>query len=209
MYAPRLTYMASNPTATQLTAAPAKRTGLVRCIAIVLLALIVLAGIVVLIIWLVVKPKRPVYTIEDGSVHDFNVNNNHLNSTFGFVIRAHNPNGRASIYYDSIEVSVAYDDQNVAFSTLVPFHQPTRNVTRLDAKLLAQNVAISSSIAKDLKLEKTSGEIELAVRFKAKIRFRVGAWKSNHRTLRVVCDPVMLHFSSSKSFQRTYCDIDL
>lgn len=201
--------MAPNPTATQPPAAPPKRTGLLRCIAIVLLALIVLAGIVVLIIWLVVKPKRLVYTIEDGSIHDFNVNNNHLNSTFSFVIRAHNPNGRASIYYDSIEVSVAYDDQNVAFNTLEPFHQPTRNVTRLETKLVAQNVAIASSIAKDLKLEKTSGEVELEVRVKARIRFRVGVWKSDHKTLRVVCDPVMLHFSSSKSFQRTNCDTDL
>ncbi|KAJ4724997.1 putative Late embryogenesis abundant (LEA) hydroxyproline-rich glycoprotein family [Melia azedarach] len=186
-----------------------KHTGLFRWIAIFLLTLIVIVGIVVLIVWLIIKPKRLVYTIEDASVHNFNLYNNHLNSTFNFVIRAHNPNGRASIYYDSIEVSVAYDDQSIAFNTLEPFRQPTRNVSRLEAKLVSQNVALSNSISQDLKLEKSAGEVELDVHIKAKIRFKVGVWKSDHRTLRVVCSPVMVHFSSSKSFQRADCDIDL
>ncbi|KAH7561138.1 hypothetical protein ACOSP7_016270 [Xanthoceras sorbifolium] len=201
-------------TATHTPAQPSasarrKHTGLFRCIAIFFLALIVIVGVTVIVIWLVIRPKRLIYTIDNGSIHNFNLTNNHLNSTFNFVIRADNPNGRASIYYDSIEVSVAYDNQNVAFNTLEPFHQPTRNVTRLETRLEAQNAALSESVSRDLKLEKASGEVELDVHVKAKIRFKVGMWKSRDRTLRILCSPVLVHFSSSKSFQRTYCDIDL
>lgn len=186
-----------------------KHTGLFRCISIFLLALIVIVGVTVLVIWLVIKPKRLVYTIEDGSIQKFNVTNNHLNSTFNFVIRAHNPNGQASIYYDSIEVSVSYDDQNIAFNTLQPFHQPTRNVTRLETTLVAQNAALSESLSKDLKLERQSGKVLLDVHVKATIRFKVGVWKSGDRTLRILCSPVVVHLSSSKNFERTECDIDL
>lgn len=190
-------------------AAKPRHSVLVRTIAMVLLALIVLVGVAVLIIWLAVRPKRLVYTIEDGSIHGFNLTNNHLNATFNLVIRSYNPNSKVSIYYDKVEVLVSYDDQNVAFNTVAPFFQPRRNVTHLGVKLVAQDVALYGAVAKDLGLEKSSGEVELDVRVKAKIRFKVGVWKSRHRTMRILCSPTLVHFSSSKSFDRTYCDIDL
>lgn len=191
-------------------AAKPRHSMLVRAIAILLLALIVLVGVTVLIIWVAVKPKKLVYTIEDGSIHGFNLtNNNHLNATFNLVIRSYNPNSKVSIYYDKVEVFISYDDETVAFNTVDPFFQPRRNVTHLGVKLVAQDVALFGAVAKDLKLEKSAGEVELDVRVKAKIRFKVGVWKSRHRTMRILCSPTMVHFSSSKTFERTYCDIDL
>lgn len=202
--------MANGSVTTQPHTAHPPRKGLLSHIAIFLLGLIVIVGVAVLILWLIVKPKRLVYTIEGASIHNYNLSNNsHLNSTFDFTIRAYNPNGRASIYYDSIEVSVAYESQNIAFTTLEPFHQPTRNVTHLEANLVAQNIAVSKSISNDLKHDKSNGHVELDVRVKAKIRFKVGLWKSDHRTLRVICSPVTVRFSSSKNFERTDCEIDL
>ncbi|KAH7837664.1 hypothetical protein Vadar_016454 [Vaccinium darrowii] len=190
-------------------AAKPRHSILVRTIAIVLLALIVLVGLSVLIIWLAVRPKKLVYTIEDGSIHGFNLTNNHLNATFNFVIRSYNPNTKVSFYYDEVEVSVSYDDETVAFNTVDPFFQPRRNVTHLGVKLVAQDVGLFGAVAKDLRLERSAGEVELDVRVKAKIRFKVGVWKSRHRTMWILCSPTLVHFSSSKSFERTYCDIDL
>ncbi|PSR89913.1 Late embryogenesis abundant protein, LEA-14 protein [Actinidia chinensis var. chinensis] len=183
---------------------------LVRTIAIVLLALIILVGLSVLIIWLAVRPKRLVYTVEEGSIHGFNLTqNNHLNATFNFVIRAYNPNTKISIYYDKVEAYVFYYDETVAFTTVDPFFQPRRNVTHLGLNLMARDAALEGAAAKDLRLKKSSGEVELDIRVKAKIRFKVGVWKSRHRTLRILCSPTMVHFSSSKGFKRTYCDVDL
>uniref|UniRef100_A0A5B7AY86 Late embryogenesis abundant protein LEA-2 subgroup domain-containing protein n=1 Tax=Davidia involucrata TaxID=16924 RepID=A0A5B7AY86_DAVIN len=191
-------------------AARRRHSKLVRCIAIVLLALIVLVCIVVLTIWLVIKPKRLVYTIEDGSIYGFNLTTkNHLNATFNFVLRSYNPNRRVSIYYDKLEVMVYYSDEVVAFNTVDPFFQPHRNVTRLGVKPVAQDVSMLGSEARDLRLEKSAGVVELDILVKAKIRFKVGVWKSRRRTLRILCSPVTVHFSSSKNFERTFCDIDL
>ncbi|XP_059625276.1 uncharacterized protein At1g08160-like [Cornus florida] len=183
---------------------------LLRLIAIVLLALVVLVGVAVLTIWLVVKPRRLVYTIEDGSIHGYSLSkNNHLNATFKFVLRAYNPNSKVSIYYDKIEAKVYYDDENVAYNTVDPFFQPHRNVTRLEVKLAAEDVSLFRPVARDLELEKSSGGVELEVRFKARIRFKLGKWKSRHRTLRIYCAPVLVHFSSSKLFERTFCNVDM
>lgn len=175
----------------------------------VLLALIILVSLAVLIIWLTVKPKRLIYTIEDGSIHGYNLTNNQLKANFDFILRAYNPNTKLSIYYDKMEVSVYYDDQTVAFDTVSPFFQPHRNVTRLGLKLVAKDVTLFQSAAKDLSLEKSSGEVELDVKVKARIRFKVKAWKSRRRTMRVSCKPVLVHFSSSKGFERSFCDVDL
>ncbi|KAJ8750336.1 hypothetical protein K2173_014251 [Erythroxylum novogranatense] len=180
---------------------------LLRLIAITILALIVLVGLAVLITWLAIKPKRLLYTIDDGSINNFNINTDHLNATFGLVIMAHNPNHKISIYYDSIEVSVGVNGQTVAFNTLEPFYQPRKNMTRLDAKLESRDVALSSSLSRDLRLEKRSGQAELDVRIKARIRYKIGVLKLRHRTLKIEC-PVIINFSSSKGFERVYCDID-
>lgn len=185
------------------------RLSILRLISIVFLTLIILFGIAVLILWLVVKPRHLVYTVEDGSIHNFNITDNHLNSTFDFVVRAYNPNKKVSVYYDSIEARVEYDDQTLAFDVVKPFFQPHMNVTRLEVKLKSQSVALLGSVSKDLKLERTSGEVELSVGIKAKIRFKVGDWKSRHMTLRVYCSPVLVHFSRSNAFDRTYCDVEL
>ncbi|KAJ9699339.1 hypothetical protein PVL29_008103 [Vitis rotundifolia] len=186
----------------------ARRSKLLRLIAIIILALIVLVGLVVLIIWLVVKPKGLAYDIENGSIHGFSLSDNHLNATFDFVLRAYNPNRKVAIYYDSMQVSVAYDDQTVASNGVQPFFQRHRNVTRLEVQLVAQSLLLSGPVSKDLQRERSSGKVELEVRVKARIRFKVGTWKSKHRTLRVFCLPVV-HFSSHKDFGRTKCEIDL
>lgn len=202
----------ANTTSQQTTVVkpPGQRTHVLRWVAMFFLALIVLVGLAVLIIWLVIKPKRLVFSVEEGSVHNFNISNDkHLNASFDFVVRSYNPNTKVSIYYDSIESRVEYDDQTLAFNTVDPFFQPHRNVTRLQVKLTAQSTALLSSVNKDIRLEKSSGEIELNVWLKARIRFKVGVWKSSHRTLKVFCSPVLVHFSKSKNFERTLCDVEL
>ncbi|KAL3530488.1 hypothetical protein ACH5RR_009810 [Cinchona calisaya] len=193
------------------TAAPGPgpaHSRLVRLIATILLTLILLVAVTVIVIWLVVKPRKLVYMIESGSIHSFNLTNDHLNATFNFELRAYNPNSRVSIYYDRIETRVLYDDSTLAFNNVQPFYQPRRNVTHLGLNLVATNAELFPDVAKNLRMEKMSGEVELEIRGKAKIRFKFGAVK-NHRTLRLLCAPVMVHFSSSKNFERTPCEIDL
>ncbi|XP_022753788.1 uncharacterized protein At1g08160-like [Durio zibethinus] len=193
----------------QATQQPAKHFNLVRCVATCLLALIVLVGLAALINWLVIRPKRFVYTLENGSVQNFNLTDNHLNATFDFVLGAYNPSSKISVYYDHIEFTVTYEDQTLAFNTIDPFFQPHRNVTRVESKLEALNLALSPSTFKDLTIEKSSGEIDVDVHLMSRIRFKVGTWKSNHHTLRIVCSSVTLHFSWYKHFEKKPCEVEL
>ncbi|KAJ6408672.1 hypothetical protein OIU85_014262 [Salix viminalis] len=189
-------------------ATPSPASKLVRIIAVVILALIVLVGLAVLITWLAVKPKQLVFRIDNASARDFSLKNDHLNATFAFLIKAHNPNGRISVYYGPAEVSAAYDGQTVAFNTLAPFRQPRRNVTWLAATLVARDVALPRDVSTDLAVQKKSGNIGLVVRMKARIRFKVGIFRLKHHTLRVSCSPVKVRMPLFKNFETTTCDLD-
>lgn len=191
-------------------ASKTKRWNLLRLIAMLILALIILVGIAVFIIWLVLKPKRLEYSVENGAIHNFNLTDaDHLYANFDFTLRAYNPNSRVSIYYDTVEVSVRYEDQTLATNAVQPFLQSHKNVTRLHVGLTAQTVALYESVPKDLRLERSSGDIELDVLVRARIRFKVGLWKSKHRVLRIFCSPVLLYFSKAKTFQRAPCEVEL
>ncbi|KAK7412248.1 hypothetical protein VNO78_03699 [Psophocarpus tetragonolobus] len=195
----------SNPT----QEAKPKRSNLLRYIAMIILALIILVGIAVIIIWLVLRPKRLEYSVENAAIHNFNLTDaNHLYANFDFTIRAYNPNSRVSIYYDTVEVSVLYEDQTLATNAVHPFFQSHKNVTRLHVGLTAQTVTVYESVLKDLRLERSSRDIELDLWMRATIRFKVGVWKSKHRILKIFCSPVLLHFNKHISFQRIPCDVE-
>ncbi|KAI3716556.1 hypothetical protein L1987_67514 [Smallanthus sonchifolius] len=183
---------------------------LMRLIAIVLIALIILVGLTVLVIWLTIKPKKLIYSIDDGSLHNYNLSNaNHLNATYNFILRAYNPNKKVYIYYDKVDIDVLYDKETISKGTIDPFYQPKRNTTRFKLNLASHDVALLDPIALNLKVESSLGRVELGVKLKARIRFKVGVWKSRHYRMKVSCTPIIVHFSSSsKGFQRTMCDVD-
>ncbi|GAA0148580.1 hypothetical protein LIER_07981 [Lithospermum erythrorhizon] len=199
------------PTTTQSQNAPTtrRRLSIGAIIAIILLFLIVLAGLAILIAWLTIRPKRLVYSIENASIRNYNLTNGHLKSDFMFTIRAYNPNSRVSIYYDKIEAKAYYDEEMIGFNSIQPFYQRTRNVTHMGLNLSAKDVALSEVATRDLRMERVRGRIDLEIKVKAKVRFKVGKLKSRHRTLRVTCGPVKVPMSMYKNFDNTPCDVDL
>lgn len=186
------------------------RFNLMRLIMFVLLALIVLVGLTVLIIWLTIRPRKLVYTIENGSIRNYNLSNgNHLNATYNFLLTAYNPNKKVSIYYDKVDINVLHDDETISRGTINPFYQPKRNTTCFKLNLASHDVVLLDPVARDIKVERSSGKVELRVKLKARIRFKVGVWKSRHFRMKVSCAPIMVHFSSSsKVFQKSKCDVD-
>ncbi|KAL9688220.1 hypothetical protein QQ045_032639 [Rhodiola kirilowii] len=185
------------------------RPNLLRLIIYVILALIVVVGLIILITWLVIRPRGLVYSVEYGSISGFNISRDHLDANFDFVLKGRNPNHRVTVIYESIEVRVMYEDQTMAFGSLEPFHQGHKNVTRLEAKLLARSVPLIGSISRQLRRDKNSGDIEFGIYMTARIRFKVGSWKSGWRKLKVNCDPVLVHTGSTKHFEPTTCDVDV
>ncbi|KAF3321194.1 Late embryogenesis abundant protein [Carex littledalei] len=182
---------------------------LLYCLIALVITIVVIVGLVILIFWLVVRPKPIDYYVDGASVRDFNISSSDaLNATFDLTLIADNRNHKVSVYYDYFEVTVWYKDQMIAFSNVDPFHQPKRNATRLDVHPLSKSTPLLDSVTKDLKHDRSGGKVELEVRVRSRIRFKVGLTKTKHYTLRAYC-PVVVKFSKSTDFDRVYCDVDI
>ncbi|XP_073147890.1 NDR1/HIN1-like protein 10 [Henckelia pumila] len=183
-----------------------RHSWLLRCIALTALASIVFTVLLVIIIWVSVQPRKLKYSIEHGSIGAYNLSTNDLlNAKFHFVLRANNPNKRVSLYYDRIDVWVLYEDQLLSEGSVAPFYQPRRNVTHLDLDSAARNKKIYGAVARDLKVDRASGDVDLNVKIRAKIRLKIGVFKI-HRKLKVLCESLRVPFSSSNGFSRVTCD---
>ncbi|KAK3408092.1 uncharacterized protein At1g08160 [Eucalyptus grandis] len=185
------------------------RLGLAKMAALILLSLIVLVGVAVFIIWLAIHPRRLVFTVGDAFIDHYNLTRDHLDARFDFSIRAYNPNRRMSVYYDDIHVTVEYDDQDLASSVADPFFLSHKNETKLHVVPQAQDVALARRVSRNLRLERTSGVVQIKVRLQAKVRFKVGIWKSRHRKLKVYCGPVLGLFSRARTFGTSDCDVEI
>ncbi|XP_006400795.2 uncharacterized protein At1g08160 [Eutrema salsugineum] len=186
-----------------------RRRSLVCYVFLVILTLIFIVATGFLITWIVTKPKKLHYTLENASVEKFNLtDDNHVSGTFKFTIRSQNPNHRISVYYNSVEIFVKFKDQTLAFDTIEPFHQPRMNITQIDDTLVAQNVPVSKSNGKNLRAQTSLGKIDLEVYVKARVRFQVGIWKSSHRTVKIECSHVTVFLSNSNQSQNSSCDAD-
>lgn len=201
--------MAHPPAPSRIDVVQSRPFEAVRCIALILMVLIIVIGLIVIIIWLAVQPKKLKYSIEHSSISGYNLTSDRkLNASFHFMLRAKNPNKRVSFYYDKIIVKVSYKGKDLSVGNVDPFYQRRRNVTDLELSMAAKDVVVYGTEAKDLKMESASGDVKLEVKIWGKIRMKVGVFKV-HRTLKALCGPLAVPFSSSKGFKRVFCDVDI
>ncbi|KAL2541065.1 Late [Abeliophyllum distichum] len=172
-----------------------------RCIAMVLLVLVVLVGLSMFIFWLVVKPKELKYSIKDASIHVHNKTKEDIYANFNFTLQAYNPNGRISVYHDEfkmINVSSDYQIMYIDNVSIDPFYQPCRNVT--DLHFVVKDFVFNGA-------DKCLGYADFEVKVSEKLRLKVGVFKYQ-QTLRILCSKFSVPLSSSGGFEGVLCDRD-
>ncbi|CAL9108690.1 unnamed protein product [Musa textilis] len=192
----------------RLTLHRPRRPRILHCVAITAVSLLALAGLLVLVFWLVVRPSLLRCSVDKAHLRGFNVTDNALTATFNLTLEVHNPNRKVVVYYDRVEVAVWYDGQMLALNEVAPFYQPRRDVRMLKVDLVARSRPLLSSVETSLKQDQSAGEAAVEVRLRAMVRFKVGLLKTDHYTLRAYCSPVLVRFSPSVTqFQKVYCDV--
>eukprot|EP01018_Ginkgo_biloba_P018520 Gb_00667 [translate_table: standard] len=180
-----------------------------RFLCAIVSGLIVVVGLTVLIIWLSLQPHKPKYYLDYGSVSQFKITSDGLVDTnVRFNITTRNSNRRIGIYYDRIQLFLLYDDEEIGWASLSPFYQGHKNTTFLHANVAGQLVSLHPDVSRDLKLEHSSGKVDLMLRLYARIRFKVGSWKSKHYTLKMKCKHAIMHVQGG-SFDHQKCKVDV
>lgn len=167
---------------------------------------LVVAGLVILITYLVILPHKPKYYVDHASVSEFNWTRDGrlLNTHLNFDIRTRNPNKKIAIYYYRLQAFLLYEGEEIGWGNLPIFYQGHKNTTVLKTSVIGKRVSLShADNAKDLRLEQQAGTLDLDLRLLARLRFKVGSWKSKHYTMKVKCQHVTIgvHAGAFKPLQ--------
>jgi hypothetical protein len=167
-----------------------------------LLAFILLALFVILVVWLVLRPHKPRFYLQDLSVLCLNVTppaSTYLFTTMQATVAARNVNDRVGVYYDKVDAYAQYKDVPITVPTQLPVQYQDRNDQSVWSPYLASmdSVCLPPDLAVALAQDETAGYVLVDIRVEGRVRWKVGSWISSHYHLRVNC-PALITVNDGK-----------
>ncbi|XP_031504390.1 NDR1/HIN1-like protein 1 [Nymphaea colorata] len=156
-----------------------------------LLATIFVILLIILIVWLVLRPSKPSFVLQDATVLQFNVTGapNLLSATLQVTLVSRNPNDRVGVYYERMEVYAAYMNQQVTLRTVLPpTYQGHGEISVWSPFLSGNNVPVAPFLAASLAQAQSYGTGMFSIRVDGWVRWKVGSWSSGRYHLYVDCN---------------------
>lgn len=187
---------------------PRYNTTFLRRLLSIAVAVFILLGLLVLIIWLVLRPRLPEFAVSSATVTGFNLSaqQQQLSASFDLNLTVYNPNHKMRINYERVTASVLYASDILSENSLAPFYQGTGETTVLRARLSAPGEYVDSDVVTGIESDRGRGDgaVRFRVRVLSWVRFRSGAWRTRWHTLRVYCDDVRIGFRTGTNSTTGY-----
>ncbi|XP_019199534.1 PREDICTED: NDR1/HIN1-like protein 12 [Ipomoea nil] len=170
-----------------------------------LLCSIILILFIVFLIWLILRPTKPRFILQDATVYNFNVTGaaatglNLLTTTIQVTLASRNPNERIGIYYDRLDVYATYRGQQITLPTLLPAsYQGHKDVTIWSPFLNGNTVPVAPYLGLEISQDQNAGRVLINIRVDGRIRWKVGTFISGRYRLDANC-PAYLSFGENYS----------
>ncbi|KAF8769332.1 hypothetical protein HU200_006850 [Digitaria exilis] len=165
-------------------------------------ALLLLALFVILVVWLVLRPHKPRFYLQDLSVLCLNVTppaSTYLFTTMQATVAARNDNDRVGVYYDEVDVYAEYKGVDITVPTRLPVGYQGHHDQSVWSPFLQSmdSVQLPPPLAVALAQDETAGYVLIDIRVDGWVRWKVGTWISGHYHLRVNC-PALLTVNDGK-----------
>ncbi|XP_006657787.1 NDR1/HIN1-like protein 2 [Oryza brachyantha] len=164
----------------------------VRCInflCAVLLTLVLVAGIIMFVLWLSLRPHRPKFFLDDFAIPNLNRQSGAVNLPVSFTVGEHNPNQKVGIHYDEIFGTVYYNDLVVASGTVYrPFYEPPKGDTPLRGQLTATGPTPGDPAWQRFAADAAAGSVALRLLLNSTVRFQVKVWDTKEHHMKVDCE---------------------
>ncbi|XAR52145.1 hypothetical protein NMG60_11020066 [Bertholletia excelsa] len=146
----------------------------------------------IFLVWLVLHPSKPEFSLKEASVYQLNLSGTHLNSSMQLTLLSKNPNRKVGIYYDEFSVYASYKGQQITVDTfLPPFYQGHGEKNVLTASLVGTGLPVASSFGYEVGRDQMVGKLVLNLKMNGRLRWKVGTWVSGRYRLNVNCVSVM------------------
>ncbi|KAK7317072.1 hypothetical protein RJT34_00997 [Clitoria ternatea] len=144
--------------------------------------------LLLLLIWLILHPAKPQFSLKEVDIYQLNLSGPNLNSSIQLTLLSKNPNQKVGIYYDEFQVYATYKGQQITGDTPVPpFYQGQDETNLLTASLLGNSLPVAPSLGYELAHDQTLGRLVLILKVNGKLRWKVGTWVSGHYRFNVNC----------------------
>ncbi|CAI9785841.1 unnamed protein product [Fraxinus pennsylvanica] len=173
---------------------------LFRRLLMALFSFIFIVLFIILLVWLILRPAKPHFILQDATVYAFNLSNpNLLTSNLQITLSSRNPNGRIGIYFDNLDVYASYHSQQITLPTLLPStYQGHKDVTVWSPFLFGNEVPVAPYLAVSLNQDQMVGTVLINFKVGGRIRWRVGSFVSGKYHLYVNC-PAYINFGNKNS----------
>lgn len=177
-----------------------RRSVFIRYFLVAMITFFIVAGCVIFIAWLVLRPRMPEFRVQSVKVTNFSVvDSQHVSGTWQVGLLATNPNKKMKISYGTMNTELLYKSEFITATRIPPFDQGTRNQTVLNTVFSADNAYVATAAVNDLNSDRTKGNVAFRIRGQALVRFRSGWWRARRRLLRVLCEDLAVGLSSSSN----------
>ncbi|GFQ06936.1 protein yls9 [Phtheirospermum japonicum] len=162
-----------------------------------LISLVAAVLLTVLLVWLILRPTKPRFVLQDAAVYAFNLTPpNFLTANLQITLSSRNPNGRVGIYYDRVDVYAAYHSQQITLATRLPAsYQGHKDITVWSPFLYAAAVPVAPYLAAALEQDEAAGAVLVNIRVDGRVRWKVGTFISGEYHMYVNC-PAYIHFGN-------------
>lgn len=155
-----------------------------KLICAVFLGFLLLVGILTFVLWLSLRPHRPRFYVHEFSVPGLDQATALKNVEISFNVTVRNPNQNIGIFYDFMNGSIYYNDQQIGTKPLLfPFYQEPKNTT-----VVADFITVSSQRETELMGDLAAGKVVFRLQITSTIRFKISTWDSKHHRAHASCD---------------------
>ncbi|KAI4300564.1 hypothetical protein L6164_033930 [Bauhinia variegata] len=172
-----------------------KRRKIFRRIFSGILIFLFIVLLTILIIWLILRPSKPSFILQDVTVYAFNATvPNFLTSNFQVTISSRNPNDNIGVYYDRLDTYVSYRNQQVTYRTSIPpSYQGHKEVDVWSPFVYGTNVPVAPYNYVGLSQDQSNGNVLVLIKIDGRVRWKVGTFVSGRYHLYVRC-PAYISF---------------
>ncbi|KAJ8650268.1 hypothetical protein MRB53_003291 [Persea americana] len=164
-----------------------------RSLFTVLSLFLILVGVTSLVVWLVYRPSKPLFTVVSAAVYDMNATSPYvISTTMQFTVVIQNPNKRVAVYYDRLSAFVSYRNQAITVPVpLPPLFQARHGTMTMSPMLGGGFVPVSGEVSSGIVMDEAYGVVGLRLVVLGRVRWKVGAFRSGHYGMYVACDMFM------------------
>ncbi|KAL7612230.1 NDR1/HIN1-like protein 13 [Lactuca sativa] len=173
------------------------------------LILIILLAIATGILYLVFRPEKLKYSIDNISIGGVNLTSSApIFPRITVDIRAENPNDKLSVYYNGkgSSVNVYYADVNLCNGVLPTLQQHTNNVTIIKTALRGSNIVLARDDHSRLVSQQGKRNVPLRLKVKAPLKIKIGAVKTWEITVTVKCNVAVDQLTQKSKIVSENCD---